>query len=500
MPRQRNLTTVPDIRTALVSMLLTGVALVPMAQASVAEGDASPPQQTSVESENADKVDFMANAVAYDEVNQLITAEGKVEIAQNGEVVRADKVIYNLQQDKVEAVGNVVMLQPSGDVHFADKAELEHKLKNAYVQKLRSVLADGSRITADNGHRVGTVTVMNDASYTPCEPCKAHPEQAALWQITADKVTHSEDEHSITYKNAKFEVYGVPVLYTPYFSHSDGTIKQKSGFLPPKLSQNSNFGFGVDSRYYWAIDPSQDATVGARIFSGGSPQFTGEYRRRFDDAEINFDTSAIDSDDDGEFRGHLAGKGIWDINQNWRAGFNGSLVTDDSYLNEYDISSEDVLENQIYLEKFDDRDYFVTRALAFQDVRVSDRATDQPNILPEIQANFMGNPNALLGGRWNAQMSSLDLMRNGDGQDVFRNSGGMEWQRRDTLAIGLLNQFSVSARTDVYEISDRDETSVVGGAGGATAFRFYPLIHDVLSYPVAVQIFRTKIPKTCNWT
>jgi LPS-assembly protein len=126
--------------------------------------------------------------------------------------------------------------------------------------------------------------------------------------------------------------------------------------------------------------------------------------------------------------------------------------------------------------------------LGFQDIRVSDRSVDQPNILPEMQASFMGDPDALLGGRWSADFSSLNLLRKGNGQDVFRGSVELGWQRRDVLSIGLVNTVSVSTRGDAYQISDRDENSLVGGSGGASAFRFYPLIHDVVSYPVATNV------------
>lgn len=492
MSRRLNLISVCDARLALVSILLTGVAVVPMARAAISSGDLESPSP-QIQPVDPDQVDFAANSVAYDETGQIITAEGDVEISQNGKIVRAQKVIYNLPKDTVEAVGDVVMLEPSGDVHFADRAELERKLKNAYVQKLRSVLADGSRLTADEGQHVGTKTEMKNATYTPCEPCKADPEKPALWQIAAEKVTHDEAEHSISYENAKFEVYGVPVMYAPYFSHSDGTIKQKSGFLPPKLSLSSQLGFGLTSKYYGAISPSEDATIGARVFSKNTPQFLGEYRKRFDNAEMQFESSATYSNSEDEFRGHLFGEGLWDIDSKWRAGFKTQLTSDDTYLNEYDLSNENVLENQLYLERFEDRDYFVARALAFQDVRVSDRSADQPNILPEMQANFLGDPNGLLGGRWSADFSSLNLLRKGNGQDVFRGSGELAWQRHDILPVGLVNTFNISARGDAYEISDRDEDSIVGGSGGADAFRVYPLIHDVLSYPVSRNVGNAQI-------
>lgn len=483
-----------DARLALIAILLTGVALSPMAQAAIANGDESLyALPTSVTPVDPDQVDFAANTVSYDEIGQMITAEGEVEIVQNGKILRAKSVVYNLPQDKVEAIGDVVMMDVNGDVHFAERAELERKMKDGYIKKLRTVLADGSRIKADEGAKTGTKTVMKNASYTPCEECKANPEKPVLWQIVADEVVHDNADHSITYKDATFEVYGVPVMYTPYFSHSDGTVKQKSGFLPPRLSLNSQLGFGFTSRYYWAINPSEDVTVGTRFFSREAPQMLGEYRRRFDDAELQFNTSAAYSNSENEFRGHLFGDGLWDIDEKWRAGFDVQVVTDDTYLNQYDLTSDKVLENQLYLERFDDRDYFVARAMAFQDIRVSDRAADQPSIFPELQASFMGDPNALLGGRWNAEFSSLNLTRQGNGQDVMRASTELSWQRRDVSAFGLVNTFNLSARGDVYEISDRDEDSFIGGEGGANAFRFYPLIHDVVSYPVVNMVGTSQV-------
>lgn len=476
----------------MIAVLMAGSCFAPISFAAIANHDLNPAQPAPIPSD--DQIDFQAHSVLYDEALQIITAEGQVEIAQAGQIIKSDKIIYNLPEDKVEAVGNVVMMDKSGDVHFAERAELKTKLKDGYIKKLKSVLADGSRITASEGQKTGGKTVMKDASYTPCEECKVNPDKPVLWQIVADEVTHDKDNHSVDYKNAKFEVYGVPVAYVPYFSHSDGTIKQKSGFLTPKFSLNSQLGFGLESRYYWAINPSEDATIGAKVFSKNIPQLTGQYRKRYDNAEIQFDSSTTyskdnnDIDDDKKVRGHLFGNGLWDINDKWRSGYALQLTTDDTYLREFDITRDNVLENEVYLERFDDRDYFVARAIAFQDVRVSDRAVDQPNILPEFQASFMGNPNDILGGRWNADFSSLNLLREGNGQDIFRGSAGLDWQRRDVTAIGLVNTLSISMRGDAYQISDRDETSIVGGAGGASAFRFYPLIHDVVSYPIAKDI------------
>lgn len=490
--------TLPPARRHILKLtvmgLLASASALPLAGASIA---------ATAEAEQA-PVDFTAQQVAYDEINQTVVAMGDVEISQNGKVVKADRVTYSLANETVQADGNVVMMDTNGDVHFAEKVDFKDDLRDGYVKKLKSVLADGSRFTAEEGHRRdGTTIEMSDATYTPCEPCKLDPEKAPLWQIRAGKVTHDQAAHDVSYNDATFEIYGTPVAYVPYFSHPDGTIKQKSGFLTPTFSFDSQQGFGVEPRYYWAIDPSRDATLATRIYTQQAPVLLGEYRQRFEKGELTLDGSTTYSDRydsvagtkvhvDDEWRGHLFTEGLWDIDDRWRAGFSTQLASDDQYLRQYDITSDNILENQLYAERFDNRDYAVARALAFQDVRVSDRATDQPNILPEVQAGFYGDPNALLGGRWDLGVSALGLTRKGSGQDVLRGSVNAGWERRDVMPIGLVNTLSAGVRGDVYTTPKRDD-ALSGADGDSTAARLFPSINNVISYPMAKNLDNAQI-------
>ncbi len=456
--------------------------------------------QAAIPSQEESPVDFAAGSVEYDEVNQKVTASGDVEIIQDGRIVKADRVVYDLKTEVVSAEGNVALLETNGDVHFLDKADLAQAMKNGYVKKLRSVLADGSRFTADEGHREdGVRTIMDNATYTPCEPCKANPDKPPAWQIRADKVIHDNEDHSVTYKNATLEVAGTPVAYVPYFSHGDGTVKQKSGFLTPTFNLSSDLGFSATPFYYWAIDETQDATFGVRTFIEHMPMLLGEYRKRFNDAELEVSGSINYSDRtdssggeyeyvDDEMRGHFFGTGLWDINEKWRAGFDAAMASDDQYMRQFDIASDDVLENKLYVERFDDRDYATLRAFSFQDLRISDRAADQPDILPEAIVSYLGNPGDTLGGRWSLDASALGLTREGSGQDVLRGSAALGWERKDILDIGLVNVVSASIRGDAYNVPKRDEDLLGSGDGDSTSARFYPVLHNVTSYPMVNNI------------
>lgn len=422
-----------------------------------------------------DPVDLAADRVEYDEIAEIVSAAGNVELVQSGRILRAEKISYSLKNDKVKATGNVVLNEITGDTYFADSVELKDKMKDGFVQGLHGVLADGSRFTAAEAQKIADLKViMRDGSYTACETCKEDPSRLPLWAIKADKVTHHKDEKRVSYKNATFEVKGVPVAYTPYFSHADGSVKRKSGFLTPRVGFDSALGAIYQQQYYWNIAPEKDLTIGAMAMTEEAPLLLAEYRQRFEDAEIKINgggtystridrTLGQDIQRDEKERGHLFVDGLWDINDKWRAGTSLQIVSDEQYLRQYNLSNEDVLENKVYVERFSDRNYGMARLIRFKDVRISDRAEDQPNVLPEIYTRFLGDPNALLGGRWSLEASALGLQREGSEQDLTRASLNSGWQGNYISNIGLVNTLDLIARGDVYRASDRSIAATASG-------------------------------------
>lgn len=449
------------------------------------------------ESEKTAPVAFAANTLEHNDRTGIVTASGNVEIEQEGRILRADKVVYNVNTDTVKASGNVSLLEPNGDVHFADEVEFTDRMRDGYVDSLKSTLKDGSRFWALHGEREkGTTTTMTEAGYTPCLACPNHPEAPPAWQLKADEVRHEKDNHRVVYNDATLELWGMPVLYTPYFSHPDGSVKQKSGFMTPSVGYKSDLGLMVGNSYYFALSPHYDATLGITAMSNQSPLVSGEYRHRFTDAELNLDGSFTHSsytDDesgqdvkqDEELRGHLFADGLWDINEKWRAGMGIEFASDDQYMRQYDYTSKDVLENQIFAERFSGRNYAVGRLLSFQDIRVREEQTDQPDVLPEVMVNMLGEPGETLGGRWSLDLSALGLRREAGGQDLNRVVAQGGWQRRLVSDTGLLTTVDLKLRGDAYSVRDRDIAPAGSGrSGDSTAARGLAQAHIVTSYPL----------------
>ncbi|MGH1399345.1 MAG: LPS-assembly protein LptD [Alphaproteobacteria bacterium] len=472
-----------------------------------APAPAPAPATATQEKSDEPPVNFEADSMDYDDAGEVVIARGNVIITQEGRILRADEVWYDVAADQVSARGNVVLNEPSGDIHFSQYFELRDKMKNGVVEHLRTTLNDGSRFAAADGERQdGTRIIMRDASYTPCAPCKLDPEAAPAWGIRAAKVTHDEEAASVAYNHARFEVYGVPVAYTPYFAHPDGSIKQKSGFLAPSVGFKSDWGWFAENQYYWAIAPDKDLTVGVIAMTDQAPLGLLEYRQRWDDAifEIEGGLTYSDRTDetggndvfvDDEIRGHILANALWEMDEKWRSGFNIEYVSDDQYVDQYDIvsdvdnglTSNDVLETRLFAERLSGRDYALVQLQSFKDTRTSDLAADQPELLPEIMASFVGDPDSvpLIGGRWDVSGSFLNLMRDGSGQDLARASVDAGWERRFVSDLGLVARADVSLRGDYYAVNDRDVASDGSGrSGDARASRFYPQAQVEASYPL----------------
>lgn len=464
-------------------------------------GNTSTNDQNSAPPEGSEPVDLQADSIVNDEDAQTVTATGNVMVVQTGRILRADEITYDIANDKVIAKGYVVLNEPNGDIHTADYVELQDQMKNGFVDSLKTYLADGSRFEATKGRRKnGVKTIMEQASYTPCEPCKKNPDRPVVWQIRASKVTHDEEDNTIAYNNARFEFFGVPIAYTPYFSHPDGTIDRKSGLLTPTFGLDSELGVNVGTRYYWNIAPDKDATIGLRAFTDQLPLMTAEWRQRWDTASLVLDGGVTYSERDDringetfrtdeELRGHLFAEGLWDINRLWRAGLDVEYSSDDQYLRQYDFSAEDVLTSQIYAERFQGRHYSSARLINFQDTRVGDlQDPDQPDVLPEIASYWVGEPGdvPLIGGRWEVGGSTLGLRRDGDGQNVGRLSLNAGWERRLVSDIGLLTSLDANIRGDFYRVENAEFATATSAAGeDLSDSRIFPQFHVQSSYPLA---------------
>lgn len=433
----------------------------------------------------------------YDQEKQVFIATGNVELEQDGQIVNSDQMTYDQKNDVVTAVGNVVFTDKTGQVYFANKVRLEQKFKQGMVEQIGLMFPDGSRFAARTGQQQGEDTIiLRDGIYSPCNLCINDPRKEPQWQLRAGKIVHDKKDQDVYYHNVKLDAYGVPVGYLPYFSHPDPNVKSRSGFLMPGFSSDSKNGFMLRNYYYQNISPYEDATLEVSPTQNSGTVYGLDYRKNMHNAKLSFNGSINKSDvraggsensrvlQEDKTRGHIFANGSLALNPYWTTGFDIRRTSDDFYLRDFNYLQADVLYSSTYITRIKDRDYFDLNGTFFQDLRPN-IDQEQPDVLPWARYNLMGDPNEMLGGRWNVNNEFVTLFRNGD-QSTSRFTTVPTWERRDVLPLGLQSAVTTKLRTDGYWVRQNSpyEATRQDPNLDRTVGRFVPSIHNVVSYPL----------------
>ena len=153
---------------------------------------------------------LQADQLIYDSKSSRVIAQGNVEIYYNNYILTAERVIYDQSVNKLVAEGNAQLKDPNGSITRADRFEALDDFRDAFVQSLSVVLKDDTRIAADRAsRREGNITEYERGKFTPC---KNDPGVPPLWCISAARIIHDQREATISYQDAQFELFGVPVL------------------------------------------------------------------------------------------------------------------------------------------------------------------------------------------------------------------------------------------------------------------------------------------------
>jgi len=455
---------------------------------------------------------MIADRVHYDEAEAVVTAEGGVEISRGGARLLADRVRYDQRADQLRAEGDVFLLEREGEMFYADEVVLTGDLKNGVVQQLRVRLSDDSLFAASQARRIdGTRVEMDKAVYSPCEICP-ESETPPLWQITASRVTHDREERTISYRNAFFEMLGVPVAYTPFFSHPDPTVERKSGFLSPSIGRDSQLGFTLETPYYWSLAPNYDVTLRPIFTTKENAALVAEYRHLLPRGSFDLtgsgtfaskaEATQTEEETGEEFRGHLEGEGRFGLGGGWVTGYDLLFASDDTYLDRYDFSNKSILNNRAFLQRVWDRNFVSISGYGFQGLRQADDQELIPIAAPIADLALVSDP-WRLGSRFTLDGNAAVLTRTG-GLDTRRLSATGGFELPALGPIGDRYRLRLSLRGDLYQTDGDPLTFEDDGSGTegrlfprATLDWSWPLIGDTFGWTSIVEpLFSTSVAPT----
>jgi LPS-assembly protein len=395
-----------------------------------------PPPKKPAPPSNAPML-VQATEIRYDYTNNTVAAVGNVQIYYGGATIEADQVTYDQKTKRLRAQGNVRLTEPDGKITYGQVIDLSDDFRDGFVDSLRLETPDDTRFAAARADRSqGNYTVLQNGVYTACEPCRDDPKKPPLWQVQAARIIHDEGEKMLYFEDARVEFFGVPLVYVPFMSAPDPTVKRKSGFLFPGMSEASQYGFGIEPKYFWALAPNYDLTFGALLTTQQGALFEAQWRHRLLNGSYAIRAAGIFQQDPGyfadrdgpnsptaqTFRGAIQTAGQFALNDKWVWGWTGLLVTDTQFLHDYQlhqftsafdpfqtgVASEGV--SQLYLSGVGERSYFDVRSIYYYGLSELDSQAQIPVIHPVLDySNVLAQQ--ILGGEFSYKFNLTSLSR-----------------------------------------------------------------------------------------
>lgn len=466
-------------RPALLKLLLLGAALSPwLAQAAAQTASPSARAARPAPAKPAAGADrqvlLQADQVVYDGDAQTVSAEGHVEIVDQGRILNADKVTYNQKTDQVTADGHVTVTDTAGNAVFSDHVVLTDHLRDGALSGFGALIGKNGRLAAASAQRVGgTMVIAHQTVYSPCKICNQPGQKTPLWQVKSERVVYDQIKHRIHFTDATLDLFGVPILYTPVLSEPDPTVKYASGLLAPDIGNSTKIGYFARIPYYFALSPSNDLTVAPQFSTLGGELVEGEYRARWNNSGMWLQGSLAYNPDGGlggnsgaQTYDHLFGSGRfaldngWANNNGWRAGFDTELTNNSAYMRFYDISYLDRLVNDLFIEDVNGRSRFALTGYYFQGLRATDVQSTIPYVLPQLDYTFIPT-GKVAGGRFRFDVNSVTLGRS-NGPDSQRLTTELNWRLPMVFGGGQLWTLIADARGDLFHVDNNDAVDFPG--------------------------------------
>ena len=372
-----------------------------------------------------------ADTVSYDREGARVTASGGVQIDYGDYQLVARNLVYDQATQRLVAAGDVELIEPTGNRIYADAVDITDDFANGFVEALRIETPENTRFAAQQAvRRDGTTTTFERGVYTACEACAENPDRPPLWQVTARRIVWDQENEVVRYYGARFELFGTPIAYLPYFASPDSSAERQSGFLAPEFNSSDKTGFGVRIPYFWAIDDDKDLTVGGTYYARQGFLADAEYRQAFESGYFTLQAAGISQNEPEAFddfrivgvnrvpnvpsenRGMVGTTGRFAINQNWTVGWDALFQTDPNFSNVYGIRNfSDVYRaSEIYLTGLGDRSFFDLRAQKF-DVQSRNTSIEevQPYVLPSL--DYQRIEEGVLGGEVELNVNVTNIRR-----------------------------------------------------------------------------------------
>ena len=371
---------------------------------------------------NQSNLDFRDDIKIYDNNNNLrisseeinlnletrkIIGKSESEIEDNlGNIYQVSEFEYDLE-DKIIKLVELKVLDINANtfkmkIAFLDLEKKELVAKDVGLNfKISENSENEPRLKGRSLISNNENTIVKKGTFTFCKK----REKCPPWEMTAEEIKHDKQKKTIYYKNASLKIYDKKVFYFPKFFHPDPTVDRQSGFLVPKIQDNSTTGLSFNLPYFVAIAENKDITLSPRFFVKDKFLIQSELRQKNKNSNHEIDFSHYISSGENS-KNHF----FYNFNKDYEnENFNEielniklEQVSDETYLKAYKIESPIIdntsnLTNSLELNLYDEDVSFSGNLDIYEDLSKLDN--DKYEYVPNFSFSKVLNENKMFSSK-----------------------------------------------------------------------------------------------------
>ena len=344
---------------------------------------------------------ILSQKISYDLSDQKILGEGNNKITDNFEnIYQVNEFEYSIK-DRIIKLGKTKVFDRDKNTFELEVAYLDLNKKEILAKDINlnfkisensenEPRLKGRSLTSDEKN-----TIVKKGTFTFCKK----REKCPPWEMSADEIKHDKIKKTIYYKDASLKIYDKKIFYFPRFFHPDPTVKRQTGFLIPRLQENSTTGLSLKLPYFMALAENKDITLSPRFFNDDKFLLQSEFRQKNKNSDHIADLSQFISNDKGS-KGHL----FYNFKKNYESenfdditlGLMVEQVSDDTYLKAYKIESPIIkntsnIINSINLDLYNENQTISTNLNIYEDL--SKTNNDRYEYVPNFSFSKIINDN-----------------------------------------------------------------------------------------------------------
>ena len=322
-----------------------------------------------------------AEKLVFNKASNIFSATGDVKIYFADVTIKTETLTFDKNSERIEFSSKIFIKTSQGARILGNSAEIDRKTRLTLAKNVKALIEKKFQVAAEEMKIEEENTTFKKAIGTPCDVCVLNPQPS--WVLKSERLVHNSKTKKLHFYNTWLEIFGVPVIYTPYLQTPEPGVMRASGLLAPSFLSSDLLGTGVKQPMFFELGDSSDLTFSLVKTSKINLIIESQFRKVFELGNLTLESAFLPSSANDSIKGFLKIKGNSRLDQSTFLNIDTTLISDTSFLGKYGYDDRDRFLNLISFEKFANNKSLKTSILYHTSLR--DSNTVEPLILPDLR-------------------------------------------------------------------------------------------------------------------